>query len=185
MNSTSVNLLQRLKSSEAGDAWTRFVELYAPLIFHWARQHGLQVTDAADLVQDILTTLVVKLRTFEYDSTQRFRGWLRIMTRNRAIDFLRTLTPVPVEPNWEHLEAKTDLDLFEEQEYRNYILQRARAIMQTEFEPSTWKAFWLYVSGDESALQIASKLGISENSVRVSKCRVLRELRHELQDLME
>lgn len=187
VDSTSVNLLQRLKSAEASDAWTRFVELYSPLIFHWARQHGLQVSDASDLVQDILATLVVKLRSFEYDSTQRFRGWLRKLTRNRAIDFLRTKTTVPslCELNWEELEAKTELDLFEQQEYQNYILQRARTIMQTEFEPTTWQAFWLYVSGSESALQIANQLGVSENSVRVSKCRVLRELRHELRDLIE
>ncbi len=67
----------------------RFVELYAPLIFYWARQRGIERDLAADLVQDVLLTLVTKMRSFEYEAGRRFRGWLRTVTINRAIDFHR------------------------------------------------------------------------------------------------
>ncbi len=66
MNSTSVNLLKRLRDPKADFAWQQFVELYAPLIFHWARRKGLSAEDSADLVQDVLTTLVMKLPEFQY-----------------------------------------------------------------------------------------------------------------------
>ena len=76
MDSTSISLLRRLRQPSPEDAWQRFVDLYAPLIFHWGRNQGLNATDASDLVQQVLSTLVIKLPEFEYDPKQRFRGWL-------------------------------------------------------------------------------------------------------------
>jgi len=84
MNSTSVNLLKRLREPEAEPAWQRFVELYAPLIFYWARQKGLSADDASDLLQDVLATLLTKLPEFQLDPDRRFRGWLRTVTVNRV-----------------------------------------------------------------------------------------------------
>ena len=83
MDSTSVSLLRRLREPDHDAAWQRFVDLYAPLIFHWAKNRGLNPTDAADLVQEVLVTLVAKLPEFEYDPTKRFRGWLRTVTRGQ------------------------------------------------------------------------------------------------------
>ena len=53
MDSTSVSLLRRLRQPDQEAAWQRFVDLYAPLVFHWGRNQGLNATDASDLVQDI------------------------------------------------------------------------------------------------------------------------------------
>ena len=89
MDSTSVSLLRRLREPGHDAAWQRFVDLYAPLIFHWAKNRGLNPADAADLVQEVLVTLVAKLPEFEYDPTKRFRGWLRTVTLNKANDFHR------------------------------------------------------------------------------------------------
>jgi len=51
MDSTSASLLERLKQPAAQASWARFVNLYTPLLFYWARRLGLQESDAADLVQ--------------------------------------------------------------------------------------------------------------------------------------
>ena len=58
MDSTSVSLLRRLHTDEKEIAWERFVELYAPLIYHWTLRAGLSGDDAADSVQDVLTLFV-------------------------------------------------------------------------------------------------------------------------------
>ena len=59
VNATSVSVLQRLRQPHDKDAWGRFVRLYTPLLFYWARRvGGLQEPDAADLVQDVFTTLL-------------------------------------------------------------------------------------------------------------------------------
>ena len=188
MESTSVNLLRRLKTANADTAWQRFTELYVPLIFYWARQHGLDSTDASDLVQDVLSTLVEKLPAFEYDAQRRFRGWLHTITLNRARDWQRRQKHRPGTGHSsfiERLQTADHKDLFDETEYRAYLIERARRLIAAEFEPVTWEACWKYVTEDRSADNVASELGISANAVRVAKCRVLKRLREELAGLMD
>ena len=43
-----------LKPKTIENAKRQFVELYAPLIYRYARRHGLQDADAADLSQEVL-----------------------------------------------------------------------------------------------------------------------------------
>lgn len=64
---TPASLLYRLRQPEEKLAWDRFVELYSPLLFHWASQLGYQESDRADLVQDVFVILWRKLPEFEYD----------------------------------------------------------------------------------------------------------------------
>ena len=51
---TRQSLLVRIRDKRDGPAWAQFVELYAPLIYGFARKHGLQDADAADLTQEVL-----------------------------------------------------------------------------------------------------------------------------------
>src|ERR1700722_11673297 len=86
---TPASLLQRLRQPDEQGAWERFVDLYTPLIFFWACRMRLQAQDAADLVQDVFTTLLQKLPEFHYDPGKSFRAWLRTLTVNRWRDSLR------------------------------------------------------------------------------------------------
>src|SRR5947207_15381474 len=83
MTKTPASLLERLRQPFEPEAWSRFVALYTPLIYSWARRVGLQEPDAADLVQDVFVTLLQVLPTFAYDRRQSFRKWLRTVTLNR------------------------------------------------------------------------------------------------------
>jgi RNA polymerase sigma-70 factor (ECF subfamily) len=58
MNATPAGLLERLRRPGDPEAWGRFVQLYTPLLYHWARRLGLPRDGAADLVQEVLTLLV-------------------------------------------------------------------------------------------------------------------------------
>ncbi|MFT5301053.1 MAG: RNA polymerase sigma-70 factor (ECF subfamily) [Mariniblastus sp.] len=89
MDSTSESLLLRLKSSDDHQAWSRFVRLYTPLLFYWARKMGLQSQDASDLVQDVFTLVFQKLPEFQYDKTKSFRAWLRTVTINKLREWCR------------------------------------------------------------------------------------------------
>ena len=79
-----VTTVRRLRQPNQEAAWERFVDLYAPLIFHWGKNQGLNTTDSTDLVQDVMAILVAKLPEFQYDPSKRFRGWLRTVTVNAA-----------------------------------------------------------------------------------------------------
>ena len=44
-DSTSVSLLKRLRQPANKIAWDRFVRLYTPLLYYWARKTGLPEAD--------------------------------------------------------------------------------------------------------------------------------------------
>jgi RNA polymerase sigma-70 factor (ECF subfamily) len=187
-SSTSVSLLQRLRQPNQEAAWQRFVDLYAPLIFHWGRNQGLTPPDAADLVQEVLSLLVVKLPEFEYDPTRRFRGWLRTITINKARDFHRRMSARPLTGQDETIEYVTvapDVDLFDEAEYRSFLVNRALELMRAEFRDDTWQACWKQVVEGRKAADVAQEMGLSLNMVYLAKSRVLGRLREELAGLME
>jgi RNA polymerase sigma-70 factor (ECF subfamily) len=48
---TPASLLERLRHAHEPAAWSRFVDLYTPILFAFAGRLGLQAADAADLVQ--------------------------------------------------------------------------------------------------------------------------------------
>ena len=59
---TSLTLLDCLcQSHPPGEAWERFVRLYTPLLYEWARRQGFKDADQADLTQEVLIKLLRKL----------------------------------------------------------------------------------------------------------------------------
>src|SRR5262249_40206105 len=139
MHTTSASLLERLRGPTDEAAWTRFVQLYTPLLYFWARHLGLQPNDAADLVQDVLTTLVQKLPEFVYDQNQSFRSWLRTLTLNRWRNNQRRRA-VPVldstAADWIDPQSADPAEVFAETEYRNHLVGRVLELMRTEFQPT-------------------------------------------------
>lgn len=187
MNTTSLSLLERLRRPGEQDAWQRFVQLYTPLIFHWARRVGLPAQEAGDFVQDVMTLLVQKLPDFQYDRSKSFRGWLRTVTLNKWRE-LRRRPGIPLEPNSPDVSGLVepdDANGLSDQEYREFLVGRALKFMQVDFEPATWKACWEYVVVGKPATEVARQLGITVNAVYIAKSRVLRRLRQELQGLLE
>jgi RNA polymerase sigma-70 factor (ECF subfamily) len=187
MDSTSVSLLWRLRQPNREDDWQRFVDLYAPLIYHWSRSQGLSTTDASDIVQEVLVVLVTKLPEFEYNPTQRFRGWLRTVTVNKVRDFQRqrsARTTTGINEAIERITVVDSVDLFEEAEYRSFLVKRALKLMQAEFQDQTWQACWKHIVEGRKAADVAQELGITANAVHIAKCRVIRRLREELDGLM-
>jgi RNA polymerase sigma-70 factor (ECF subfamily) len=187
VHTTPASLLERLRRPGEAAAWSRFVDLYTPLLYHWARRVGLPAAAAGDLVQDVLLVLVRKLPEFHYDPAKSFRAWLRTVTLNRWREGLRQ-APGGREVNGIDLADRPGPDTagaFEEAEYHAYVARRALALMQAEFQPSTWKACWEQVVEGRSAAEVAAELGMSAGAVHVAKCRVLRRLREELDGLLD
>jgi RNA polymerase sigma-70 factor (ECF subfamily) len=187
MNETSTSLLERLRQPGDQLAWVRFVELYTPLLYYWARSLGLQQSDAADLVQDVFTLLLQKLPHFIYDEHKSFRSWLRALTfnhwrrRQRGAGARREQVGIPVPPQAD----SGELEALWEEEYRRHLVRRALEVMHNEFQPTTWKACWEMVVCNRSAAEVADELGLSAGAVRAAKFRVLCRLRQELKELLD
>lgn len=187
MHTTPPTLLDRLRRSPDEAAWRRLVHLYTPLLFTWARKAGEKEHDAADLIQDVFTTLVQILPSFQYDRGSSFRGWLRTVTLNKLRDRKRRLAlarnvPMDQVPEPSLPDAA---ETFWEKEYHRELARRALELMQAEFTPNTWKACLENVMNGRPSEEVARELGISENAVYIAKCRVLRRLRQELAGLVD
>jgi RNA polymerase sigma-70 factor, ECF subfamily len=187
MHTTSASLLEQLRCPGEQRAWSRFVRLYTPLLYHWARRLGLPPEDTADLVQEVFVALVPRLPEFVYDRRKSFRAWLRAVALNRWRNLLRRRCPTPGggDEALAQVEAPDGFVAFEEEEYRQYLVRRALRLMQAEFQPVTWKACWEYAIVGRPAEEVAQELGITVNAVYLAKSRVLARLRQELERLLD
>jgi RNA polymerase sigma-70 factor (ECF subfamily) len=181
-------LLARLRQPGDELAWRRFVQLYTPLLYYWARGAGLPTHDAADLVQEVLVVLVQKLPEFAYDTSKSFRGWLRTIALNKWRERCRRFAARPDQAGDSGLSGVESADpaaAFEEADYHAQLARRALKIMQAEFEATTWKACWEVVVCSRPAAEVAAELGVSVDVVYSAKSRVLRRLREELDGLLD
>jgi RNA polymerase sigma-70 factor, ECF subfamily len=188
MERTPSSLLMRLRTNPGPEAWQRFVDLYTPLLYFWACRMGLQASDAADLVQEVFALLVQKLPDFNYDQQRSFRSWLRTTTVNKWCDHLRRRATALKGAGPQGLENVALPDVAEaiwENEYRQHVVGQALEFMQSEFQISTWRAFWGVVVEGKAAALVGQELGLSPDAVYASKARVLRRLREELAGLLD
>ena len=186
MNSTPLSLLERLRRPDDRDAWERFVQLYTPLLYGWARRTGLNHDDAADLLQEVFTILVEQMPTFRYEPGGSFRGWLRAVLTNRWRELRRRKQPVSAAPGaLEELPQPEGPDLPGEAEERARLLARALALLEPEFEPATWQAFRQTVLLGRPGAAVARELGLSPNAVYIAGSRVRKRLRQFLAGLLE
>ena len=190
-SATSLGLLERVRARDPA-AWERVGRLYGPLVEHWARQAGLQEADAADVRQEVLLAVARTIGDFRRDRPgDTFRGWLRVITRNKlrdhwrhgrggaetgGSDALRQLQQVP---------AEGDADSADDAEEVGLVYRRALDLIRTDFEERSWQAFWRVVVEGRRPADVADELGTSVNAVYLAKGRVLARLREEFAGLLE
>jgi len=188
MHTTPPTLLERVRQVSDESAWGRLVDLYTPLLFGWARRCGESEHDAAELVQEVFVALLQTLPDFQYDQRRgRFRNWLHTLLVNKLrtgkrrnalhVNALEQLQPQQEEPD--------HVAVFEEAEYQQLLYRRALELLERDFAPSTWKAFWETAVEDRPAASVARELGTTENAVYAARFRVLRRLRQELAGLVD
>lgn len=188
MYTTSGTLLERLRSPADHAAWERFVQLYTPFLYHCGRKFGLKEQNAADVVQDVFSLLLVKLQRFEYEESGSFRGWLKKVMLNKCREHYRGQRELGIGGSDNGIREVADDQHYEslwEAEYRQHLVLHALKVMQTEFESKTWRACWMHVVEARPVAEVASELEISTGSVYTYSSRVLRRLRSELQSLIE
>ena len=190
-SSTASSLIRRVQSRDP-DAWRRLTELYGPLVYHWCRRHGLNEADASDVFQDVFVTVNRVVDRFDpHSGNGTFRGWLWTITQSRVRDHWRRRAgrESAVGGTNAQLDMAALPDPFDDQSAdpsdrseTASLFHRALRLIEAEFEPRTWQAFWRAVVEEQETSQIAADLDMSTSSVRQAKSRVLRRLRHELGD---
>jgi len=188
---TRPSLLVRVRDSADGPAWAQFVELYAPLVHGFARKHGLQDADAADLTQDVLGVVAQAIRGLEYDPRKgSFRGWLFTVVRNKMRNFFarrphdqgtgdtgahRLLQEQPAP------EDSAEWD----KEYERHLFAVAAKQVRGRVQEATWQAFWRTAVDGQNAKDVAAELQMTVANVYLAKSRVMAQLKEQIRSLSE
>jgi RNA polymerase sigma factor (sigma-70 family) len=190
---TRASLLVRIQDPNDTHAWSEFVELYASVVYGFARKRGLQDADAADVMQDVLRSVASAVGRLQYDPKRgTFRGWLFSVTRNKLYNFLDkkrrhpqgagdTAAQIRLE---EHPETTGELDEWDA-EYEKRTFAWAAERVRKEFQERTWKAFWQTAVEGKNPTEVGNSLKMSPGAVYVAKSRVIARLREEIETLKE
>lgn len=190
---TQPSLLVRLRYPCDREAWERFVDLYAPLVYGFVRKRGLQDADAADLTQDVLRQVSVAAGKLEYDASRgSFRAWLFTVVRNRLTDFWRQdgrhVHGTGDSSNWRLLQDEVVAvnDSAEwDAAWRRQLFQTAAQQVQADFTESTWQAFWLTAVDDRPGKEVAEQLNLSIAAVYLAKGRVMNRIKEQIRWLQD
>src|SRR5262249_36696286 len=158
---TRASLLVRIRDGHDQEAWRQFVQVYAPVVYGFARKRGLQDADAADVMQDVLRSVAGAASRLNYDRARgSFRGWLYTVARNKIFNFLeagqhkidrgsgdsgtRERLENLAGPEWSLAQAW-------DEEYERNLAALAMERVQGEVQAATWQAFLLTAVEGRSA----------------------------------
>jgi RNA polymerase sigma factor (sigma-70 family) len=192
---TRASLLVRIRDGRNQEAWRQFVQLYAPLVYGFARKRGLQDADAADVMQDVLRSVAAAAERLHYDPARgSFRGWLYTVARNKIFNFLeagrnklgRGSGDTGVHERLEAL-AGPEWGLAEswDEEYERNLAALAMRRVEDEVQPATWQAFWQTAVEGRHGREVGDALGMSAGAVYVARSRVLARLKEEVLRLQD
>jgi RNA polymerase sigma-70 factor (ECF subfamily) len=181
------------------ESWSRLVGTFGPIVYRWCRTSGITASDAPDVVQEVFASVARGIGDFQRKKEEgSFRSWLATITRNRVRDhFRRSAKRGEAEG---HAIGGTDAlnqlnqvgcdigpdDLDSTicpESIQSPIVRQVLAFVESEFERTTWDAFWSATVEEQPASLVATKLGISVASVYQAKSRVLRRLRTQMAEL--
>lgn len=185
----STGLLQGVQRMEPGD-WSRLVTTFGPIVYSWCRRAGVPEDDCPDLVQNVFLTVAKSVGTFRRVKAEgSFRSWLATIVRSRVCDYFRkepfrarAAGGSDAHRDIEQIEASWESTIAPESTH-TLLVRRVLEMIEGDFAPATWQAFWLTTIEGRPAVEVASITNLSVGSIYQSKSRVLRRLREEMNKL--
>ncbi len=179
LGQTRATLLQRLSAND-DSAWTEFVLLYREAIIRFCLSRSLQLSDAEDIAQTVLTSLTRALPNFTYDlSRGRFRDYLfqciraeisKLSARSRPESASNPLVqndPIAAsDPTWER-------------EWVQHHFRLAMSAIHETYEPRSIEIFERSLTGT-STKNLAAEFSTSEEAVH----KIRQRIRGRLEELV-
>jgi len=182
---TRASLLLRLRDAQDGEAWREFVDLYAPLVYGYARKQGLQDADAADLCQDVLRAVAGAVGRLEYDPRRgAFRNWLFTVVRRKLSNWqaaqanrAQASGDSRTHQLLEQCPAPEGMEVEWEAEWERRLVAWACEQARRQVSDTTWQAFWRTAVEGQPGKQIAADLGLTVAAVYHARSRILARLK--------
>lgn len=185
MTRTPKSLILRLRNPGDLEARERAVTLFLPLVVKWSKRLGVNEHDTEDIIQDVFMTLFERFAKSSYDHEKPFRPWLCGMLKRKASQlekkaFVRkrrahVMDQLPVR---EAVEPDFDID-------DRDLLQGALKVVQSQVEPTTYRAFVMCKLEGERATDVAKELKKSVDTIYQSVSRVMQRLREILDGIVK
>jgi RNA polymerase sigma factor (sigma-70 family) len=185
---TRPSLIARLRDLKDDAAWREFEASYQPFIRQVGVAAGVARETLADMVQDVLLTVVRVIPGFAYDPARgRFRSWLARIVRSRCNDLARRnrrdaalrarLFDLPLA--WvEHSEIKQCGSAVD-------ALRTALEVLRRTTRPRSWQCFEQHVLHQRRAADVAQELGATVNAVYLNSARIMTRVEVECRRLLD
>lgn len=172
------------------ETWRIFIDVYSPLIRHYASEAGARPDQEEDILQEVMIWLYSS--DWELDLPRRgsFRRWLRQVVRNftrmqqngRSTKAWATLDPALVdEMEEEGCTRFHELDA----EVRMELIERALHVLRPQFHERGWDIFRRVYVENLKVDEVATELGVSRNVVYVYGCRIMRKVKEVVAELVD
>src|SRR5262245_37893227 len=185
---TSPTLLGRLcLDPPDATAWAAFVYRYGPRIHAWCQQQHLQEADAQDVTQDVLLKLLARMRTFSYDESRSFRGWLKTVTMHALCDHVEEQRLAGRGSGGfaaiENVEAREDFVRYLDHEFDLELLEEAKTRVRRRVQTHTWEVFRLLTEDRVTGDEVGQRLSMEVATVFATRSKVKKMLREEIHRL--
>lgn len=190
---TRASLILRLQNVEDFEAWSRFESIYAPVIYRVATRHGLQPSDAENVIQEVLLRVAKSVgQWIESSSNGPFRAWLLTIARNETVRLISRSASQPAgfgagshDPNWKELATSESVQSQLDIEYQREVFLWAAEQVRGRVAETTWLAFWLTHVEGLSIDEAASRLGVKAGNIYFGRSRVMHRLKLLVQEFEE
>ena len=183
---TRKTLLERVKKLRDDNSWEDFVLYYKGYIFAVIQGMGMSNQDAEDLSQKVLLKLWKNLPEYEYrPGSCKFRTWLCTVIRSEVYSWLRSQQSQDrrIEKYKNNLDDSSfsvpEIEKIAENEWKDHIGKMAWENIKDSFSQNVIEAFLMFSDG-KTTREIATHLGVEENTVNVYKKRVRDKLCKEI-----
>lgn len=193
---TRRSLLSRLRQSNAQESWREFFDTYWRLIYTTAINAGLNDSEAQEVVQETVLTVVRRIKSFRYDPTVgSFKGWLLTIVRWRIADQFRK-RPQKIQPSRGRVAgvetsmtatldriadpAAVNLDAVWEEEWQHTLFAAALSRVKRQANARHYQMFDLHALKHWPVQKVAQTLGVTSGQVRLAKHRITALMRQEI-----
>jgi RNA polymerase sigma factor (sigma-70 family) len=170
-----------VKACREGDesAWEEIVFKYQKLMYSIPRHAGLSKDLAADVLQDVMTTLFQKLDVIE--KPEFLRAWLMTTTRHKTIHLIARETkgrPIPIDDeNSPAMQVADRTPLADEVLVKLERESRVDAAFEKLDDRCRRLLTMLYVEGEKASYNdVVTKLNVPLGSIGPTRARCLQKL---------
>ena len=194
---TRPSLLERVQNTADQESWREFYDTYSCLVYRFALQRGLTISEAKDVVQETFIAVAKAIPKFRYEqSVGSFRSWLLHTTQWRIYEqfekrgrhgFDASLNAT--DSGGSGLIGRIPDESFAQQEelwdreWKGSLIEAALQRVKGHISAKQFQIFDLYVLKEWAVQKVARALNVSIAEVYLAKHRVGKQIKKEMQQL--